>query len=527
MKLTVLSITFGILLCTVLPIHLPFSNLQAQDTPKLLPKIELAETPILITTNNEVRSTRVQTLDISSVSGQLKYITVDISEPKYLLGLEARIGNTVVGSYEFNGIFSVDLNTPTKPTQIPIQFDAEITTKALESSKDLTIWTSPSELAAPDKKISIALRSLTTSEKKFVLSGEPVEYRFGILLRDNGWDGIAAYRIPGIVRSNNGTLIAVYDVRRNNAADLPADVDVGCSRSFDNGKTWEPMQIAIDIKGEDEKLEGVGDPAILVDKKTGRIWIAALWAHNGKSLWQSEPGLNLGTSGQLILTYSDDDGTSWSEPRNITKEIAPNQDWRLLFQGPGSGICTRDGKLVFPAQIFDENKGFSATIFWSDDHGNSWNLGAPAKNNTCEAQVVELNNGSLMLNMRNFNVKEYTRSVVTTTDLGQTWTSHITSGKTLPCPICQASIIRVASKLDGDNVDLLAFMNPNSSKGRVNMTLKLSEDEGLTWTRSLTLYRLGCFGYSSIVKLDANTLGVLYETSGGLIYQTIDIRDVR
>ncbi len=526
MKLVISSIFLGASFCAFFSV-LSSPWLQAQETPKFSSKIAVAEGPILIVSNNETQKTKLQALDLQNISGELKQVTVDLSEPKYLLGLEARIGNTVVGSYEFNGIFNVDLNRPTMPTQIPIQINLEASKTALENSKELTIWTTPSELAAPDVKIEVAIRSLTIDDQTIQVGDTPIEYRFGTLVRDRGWDGVASYRIPGIVRTKKGSLIAVYDVRYNNAADLPADINVGCSRSFDNGKTWNPMQIAIDVKGDDEKLEGVGDPAILVDNVTGRIWIAALWAHNGKSLWQSEPGLVLGTSGQLILVYSDDDGETWSEPRNITNEIAPNKDWRLVFQGPGAGICTRDGKLVFPAQVFDKNKTFASTIVYSEDRGQTWKIGEPAKLNTCEAQVVELNDGSLMLNMRNFNVKEFSRSVATTTDLGKTWKEHASSGKALPCPICQASLIRVASQNDGDSSNLLAFMNPNSSKGRVDMTLKLSEDEGQTWSRSLTLYRPGGYGYSSIVKLDDDTIGALYETAGGLIYQTVDVQDVQ
>lgn len=504
---------------------LGFNITEAQDDDVLAVKLQKAETPILIASKNESPKTKVQALDISNVSGDLKQVVVNISDPKYLLGVEARIGDIVVGSYEFNGIFNVDLNTPTKPTQVPIQIDSISSKEALNKSKELSIWTSPSEYAAPDKIIKIGVQSLTAN-RKIIVNGLPLEYRFGSILRDKGWDNVAAYRIPGLVYTPKGTLIAVYDARNNNPYDLPGDIDVACSRSFDKGKTWEPMQIIVDLSGENEKLEGVGDPAILVDDKTGRIWVAALWAHNGKSLAQSAPGLELGTSGQIILVYSDDDGKTWSKPRNITKEVAPDKDWRMFFQGPGSGICTRDGKLIFPAQVFDKAKNFYSTILWSDDSGVSWHIGTSAKDSTCESQVVELNDGSLLLNMRNYNTREFSRSVSVTKDLGKTWETHESSGKLL-CPICQASLIRVASTKDGDKASLLAFMNPYSSQGRVNMTLQLSEDEGKTWGRSLTLYQPQCFGYSSLAKIDADTIGVLYETQGGLIYQTIKTQDVQ
>ncbi|MBQ5789759.1 MAG: exo-alpha-sialidase, partial [Thermoguttaceae bacterium] len=335
---------------------------------------------------------------------------------------------------------------------------------------------------------------------------------------------VAKYRIPGIVKTLNGTLVAVYDARWKHSGDLPADVDVACSRSFDGGKTWEPMQIAMNYDGADPAKEGVGDPAILVDPKTGRLWLAALWAHNGKSIHASQPGLKIGTSGRLVLSYSDDDGASWSEPIDITNVAAEGENWRILFQGPGCGIATRGGQLVFPAQFIDENGVWFSTLVWSGDGGKSWKAGNGAVRMTCEAQVVELNDGALMLNMRNFEGRA--RSVAVTRDFGETWEEHPTSKKALVEPICQASLIRFSSTLDGDKGDLLAFMNPNSKNGRVDMTLKLSADEGTTWDRELLLYRPGCWGYSSLVKIDDETVGALYETLGGLIFQTVKIADV-
>ena len=465
--------------------------------------------------------TKVQAFDFSS-NGTLEEVVVFVSDPKLISNLEARIGAFVVGTYESDGNDA----SSTDSTRFSVPINSDLVVKAQRESQEFSLWASPSELAAPDLKVNIGVQSLTVDGQKTKIEKAPIEYRFGVLIRDSNWDGVDTYRIPALARTNAGTLIAAYDARYDDARDLPANIDVAYSRSFDGGKSWEPMRLALDFKGEDEAKEGVGDPSILVDPKTGRIWIAALWAHNGKSLAQSEPGLKLETSGQLVLTYSDDDGATWSEPRNITAEVASGKNWRVLFQGPGSGIVTRKGTLIFPAQFLDENRGFFSTIVWSDDQGETWRVGTGAKRSTCESQVVELNDGSIMINMRNYNVKNYVRSVAITRDYGQTWTQDEETSETLPCPICQASLIRVKSTIDGDDSNLLAFMNPSSSKGRINMTLKLSEDEGKTWPRELTLYRPGCYGYSSIVKINAETIGVLYETAGGLIYQTVKTEDV-
>ena len=503
-----------------------FAQTRADET-RVVATILTPQTPIVIASNNVERATKLQELDVSAFSRDVREIIVTVSEPKFLKRLEVRVGNNVLGRYDFDNVFNVDYNAPTMPTQIPIQLDPDVASAALQESGVLAIWTVPSELAGPETKIKVGVVSISTKDAYRLAIKIPVlEYRFGVLVRDSGWDNVAQYRIPGIVRSNKGTLVACYDVRRAGFPDLPADIDVGVSRSLDGGKTWEPMRIAIDFKGNDERLEGVGDPAILVDATSGRIWLAALWGHNGKSIAQSEPGLEFGKSGQLVLAYSDDDGVTWSKPRNITQEVALGKDWRLLFQGPGSGICARDGKLVFPAQFFDKERVGWSTIVWSDDSGATWRVGTGARKGTCEAQVVELNDGALMLNMRNYGVNLRERTVAITRDLGETW-SEYRPKEALPCPICQASLIRVRSTKDGDASNLLAFMNPNSDKNRVDMTVKLSEDEGATWSRALTLYRSGCCGYSSLVKIDADTIGAFYETIGGLIYQTIKLDDIR
>lgn len=474
---------------------------------------ERAEEPILIAADGSEIATKVTTLTVKG-GASWERVGVGVSDAKLLKRLELRSGELVLGSVKIDGGKEGAAELAFAPT------DAE-------SLETVEIWAFASKNAGPGDKVEIRVKEAVAKGadgKTASFDAASLEYRFGVLVRDSGWDGVAKYRIPGIVKTLNGTLIAVYDARWKDARDLPADVDVACSRSFDGGKTWKPMQIAMNYDGPDPAKEGVGDPAILVDPKTGRVWLAALWAHNGKSIHASQPGLKIGTSGRLVLSHSDDDGATWSEPVDITNVAAEGENWRILFQGPGCGIATRGGQLVFPAQFIDENGVWFSTLVWSGDGGKSWRAGNGAVRMTCEAQVVELNDGSLMLNMRNFEGRA--RSVAVTRDFGETWVEHPTSKKALVEPICQASLIRFSSTLDGDKSDLLAFMNPNSKSGRVEMTLKLSSDEGTTWDRELTLYRPGGWGYSSLVKIDDETVGALYETTGGLIFQTVKIEDV-
>ncbi|MCA9082391.1 MAG: exo-alpha-sialidase, partial [Planctomycetaceae bacterium] len=171
----------------------------------------------------------------------------------------------------------------------------------------------------------------------------------GIALRRGGDDGVHTYRIPGLATTNKGTLIAVYDVRRRNGGDLPGDIDVGMSRSTDGGRTWEAMQVIMDM-GRDPKwaYDGIGDPAVLVDEVTGRIWVAAVWSHGRRAWHGSGKGMTPEQSGQLMLVHSDDDGKTWSKPLNITGQVK-DPDWHYLLQGPGRGITMKDGTLVFAA----------------------------------------------------------------------------------------------------------------------------------------------------------------------------------
>lgn len=192
----------------------------------------------------------------------------------------------------------------------------------------------------------------------------------GYAVRQRNDDGSKSYRIPGMVCTPKGTLITVYDIRWNNSADLQEDIDVGVSRSLDGGQSWLPMQKAIDMGeygGRPQKENGVGDPAILVDPETGRVWVAALWLHgkpNQRAWWASKPGMKPEETGQFVLAYSDDEGATWSEPISITPQVK-KPEWYLCFNGPGMGITTQDGTLVFAAQYKDKNQVPHSTIVLS------------------------------------------------------------------------------------------------------------------------------------------------------------------
>lgn len=341
--------------------------------------------------------------------------------------------------------------------------------------------------------------------------------RIGVAVRTAGDSGSKAYRIPGLVTTSAGTLIAVYDVRWNGFGDLPGDIDVGMSRSTDGGRSWEDMRIVMDM-GDDPAFrhDGVGDPAVLVDRVNGHVWIAATWSHGNRAWLGSGPGLTPEETGQLVLTRSEDDGVTWSDPINITSEVK-QPSWAYLLQGPGRGITTADGTLVFAAQFQappEQGRTPHSTILFSRDRGETWTLGSPAKTNTTEAQVVELAEGELMLNMR--DNRGGARSVATTGDLGSTWAEHPTSRRALPEPVCMASLIHADRDAGKDLGGWLLFSNPAvETPPRRRMTIKASPDHGATWpARHEVLVDEGpSAGYSCLTMIDEATVGLFFEGS--------------
>lgn len=356
--------------------------------------------------------------------------------------------------------------------------------------------------------------------------------RVGIGVRQAGDDGSAAYRIPGLVTSNRGTLLGVYDIRYNSSVDLQEKVDIGVSRSTDKGQTWEPMRIAMtfgETGGLPHAQNGVGDPSILVDEKTNTIWIVAAWTHgmgNGRAWNNSMPGMTPDETAQLMLVKSEDDGKTWSQPINITSQVK-NPSWYFLLQGPGRGISMQDGTLVFPIQFIDSTRIPNAGIMYSKDRGKTWHLHNLARTNTTEAQVAEIEPGTLMLNMR--DNRGGSRAVAITKDLGKTWTEHPSSRKALQEPVCMASLLKVEAKDNITGKPLLLFSNPNTTRGRHHITIKASLDNGLTWSPSqqVLLDEGESWGYSCLTLIDKGTIGILYESSvAHMTFQAVKIKDL-
>ena len=345
-------------------------------------------------------------------------------------------------------------------------------------------------------------------------SGEQ-NHRLARVVRTGGDDGVAAYRIPGLVTTHSGALVAVYDVRHASARDLQGDIEIGVSRSMDGGLHWEPMRIAMtmgEFGGLPRTENGVGDPCILLDETTGDLMIFAAWVHGkgGKAAWWSAgDGFEPADTPQLLMVRSQDEGRNWSMPVNLTREVK-QQQWLFTFQAPGRGIMMADGTLVVPFQHQEPDRTPEAGIMYSRDHGRTWQVSTSAKTNTTESQVAETGPGRLLLSIR--DNRGTGRAMYETQDMGKTWTPHVADGQ-LPDPVCMASLLHVSAKDNSLGRDILLFANPADPKDRCNMTLRISYDGGVTWPAAILLDEGEGWGYSCLTMIDSATVGILYESS--------------
>jgi sialidase-1 len=331
-----------------------------------------------------------------------------------------------------------------------------------------------------------------------------------------GTGGYHTYRIPSIIATPKGTVLAYCEGRKENAADS-GDIDLLVRRSADGGKTWGPQEVIWD-DGDNV----CGNPTPVVDADSGTVFLLLNWNLGEDTEQEIVTGKSKDTR-KVFLVRSTDDGVTWSRPADLTAAVK-RPEWRTYANGPGNGIqLTRGphrGRLVIPAN----HTGPGATspamshshVFYSDDHGATWHLGGEAEEATNESTVAELADGSLLLNMRSYMGKNR-RSVAISQDGGETW-SLVRSDPALIEPVCQGSLIRFSWR-DGGRTSRLLFSNPASRK-RENLTVRLSTDEGATWSASRQLVA-GPAAYSCLVVLPGGDVGCLYEAGEKNPYEKI------
>jgi sialidase-1 len=304
-------------------------------------------------------------------------------------------------------------------------------------------------------------------------------------------EGVSCYRIPAIVTAPNGDVVAAIDERVENCADLNAnnDINIVIRRSSDNGKTWTDIETAIDFP----LGQSASDPSMIVDSETNEIFMF----YNFMDL-EKENGIYY-----LHVTKSADNGKTWSEPEDITSQIT-KPEWHKDFKfiTSGRGIQTRSGKLLHT--LVNLTNGLH--LFGSDDHGKSWFFIDTPINPADESKVMELADGTWMINSRVHH--KGLRIVHTSKDEGKTWETH--EEPQLIDPGNNASFIRYTAIKDGYNKNRILFSNTKMKQGRQNMTVRISYDEGKTWSEGKTIYP-GSSAYSSMTILENGDIGLFFE----------------
>lgn len=337
---------------------------------------------------------------------------------------------------------------------------------------------------------------------------------------DNGFD---TYRIPATVLTTKGSILAFAEARKHSRSDT-GDIDLVLRRSVDGGRTWSEIITVWDDAGN-----VCGNPAPVVDQQSGRILLLTTW-NDGTDHERDIHARTSKDTRRVFVLSSDDDGLTWSEPREITSSVK-RSEWTWYATGPCHAIQLRKGRhkgrIVVPCNhgLFKDGKsaGSYSHLIYSDDCGQTWTIGGEGQRDGNESTVVELKNGDLMLNMRgprheNRADNGSCRLVAISRDQGVTLGSQYYE-RALVEPVCNGSIIHYApaGKLTGT----LLFSNPAHPDKRKNMTVKKSTDNGKTWTVAC---RLGdaAAAYSDMVVLPDGDVGIMYETGESSCYERIE-----
>lgn len=406
--------------------------------------------------------------------------------------------------------------------------------------------------------------------------------------------GSKAYRIPSMITTKKGTVIAGIDARLVDQTDNPNQIVATIRRSEDHGETWGPVQNLVAFAGEGLDGAAAIDTSLLQDEETGSIFMIYCHTPGGIGLLNSVSGVGFDTEGRrrlydrdgnlflletdgrvidekgqetgftvneagyvfkgqetkgniyfkqgidpneslleertsfLQMIQSDDDGLTWSKPRELN--LAIKEEWmRFIGSGPGCGIQLKygdkKGRLVFPIYFSNQAGCLSCACIYSDDHGATWQRGespndgrvldgeeltaetiSQEKQYLTESQVIQLPTGELKYYLRNHYGKQRT-AVTTSTDGGETW-GEVLFDEELLDPICQSSVILYPDL--GDGKVRVLFSNPANEEKRVTGTIRLSEDGGKTWSYSKVIEG-GYFGYSCLTVMKNGEIGILYE----------------
>lgn len=333
----------------------------------------------------------------------------------------------------------------------------------------------------------------------------------------SGTEGYASFRIPSLIVTQNKTVLAFAEGRVKPSDH--AENDIVLKRSIDGGRTWSKLQVVAE-----DGANSLNNPQAVVvrsnfrGRETGRVLLMYQRYPKGIHEHKVAPGYDDPAVCRNFITHSDDDGKTWSKPREITRMVKRPTRVTSIAGGPGIGIQLRHGehknRIIMP---FNEGPFGDWRVYavYSDDGGETWKYGEaaphPEKGRGNEVQMVELADGSVMLNSRGYKSNGF-RFVAVSKDGGQTW-SQLREDKRLVEPQCMASIIRYSDPADGEKSRII-FSSPGTrAKGRVQGALYVSYDEGKTWKYAKIFYP-GSFAYSCIARMPSGAIGCLFERDG-------------
>lgn len=329
----------------------------------------------------------------------------------------------------------------------------------------------------------------------------------------SGQDGYHTYRIPAVIKAADGSLLAFCEGRKSAGGDS-GNIDILLKRSADGGRTWAPAQVVWDDEGNT-----CGNPCPVLDESTGTLWL--LLTHNLGLDHEKQIAARTAKGTRTVwVSSSKDHGVTWTKPNEITS-ATKDPAWTWYATGPGNGIQLKQGanagRLVIPCDHNYDDATLKKHVsgshsIYSDDHGKTWKLGGTIRPIVNECQVVELadGRGTLLMNMRS-NTGRNVRAQAMSSDGGVTWTAP-SDAPPLIEPVCQASIVRHES-------GPLVFSNP-AAKTRIQLTVRASYDEAKSW-RDVAVLHPGPSAYSSLVSLDAKTVGCFYENGEKRAYERI------
>ncbi len=327
------------------------------------------------------------------------------------------------------------------------------------------------------------------------------------------------YRIPSLIVTQKGTLLAFYEGREGGDS---GNIDLLLKRSENNGKTWSNEQVVWN-----DGSNTCGNPCPVVDETTGRIWLWMTW-NNGND-HESEIIHKTASSPRLpYLCYSDDDGETWSTPENMSESCRDTivgmvrhrpRFWNSNKKRPAQrtfGYSSQPQLQRSGGKHLETGSyGYGAHVLYSDDHGKTWNRSESIKPGCNESQVTELSDGILEMNMRSYNDK-YCRAISFSKDGGETW-SKIEHDYQLVESKCQASILNFGQLKEKQTY---LFLNPAVPEGRNHLTLKASFDDCKNWSNSKLIYA-GPAAYSCLAKLPNGKIGMFFEAGQKSAYEKL------